>query len=800
MKLSHLRKRIQSLSVAEATFRVSRKGRQFYDCYLQDRSRFSSQLRDLIRLKGHGKNLSASIYWEHWKEKDSFYFSSQDRIDITSFLNTNYPQKVRVLQQKADSICDLQLSIFNKKFSYSKDIDWNRDPVSGRSWALDHWSKIKVVDTESGIDPKYVWELNRHQFLLYTAMSFFITRNDKYAEFTLKQIIDWIDKNPVNFGINWVESLEVGTRLVSWIWILELLRGAKSLTSDTLVSIVSSMHSHAKHLSCYFSHYISPNTHLTGEAIALFMYAAVYPEDFLAQKWEITAKQILDEEIILQVGDDGVHKELSTAYHTYTVEYYFQYLVLCLHQKKQINSVVTNRLEKMCEFILFAERPDGSVPLLGDSDGGYAFPVDPEQSLSWKHILCNAALLFDRADFKYRSPHFSWDSIWLWGREGVRKFKNIPTKMPQLESCYFSNSNYIIYRSDWSIKGDYLLFDVGKMGFYSAGHSHADYLSFDLCLGGVCYVNDIGTFSYHDKFWRNYCRGTRAHNTVMIDGKDQVSSAGSFSWKGDFKKGLGWLKQCQEFTVIQGSHEAYSGIVHTRTFVIVKDSFIVCIDQFFTTNYHNYEFNYHFTPNVSVVLNEETVSITGDFDDGLLMRPIVSPKAVINLFHSNNDSGLGFYFPTYGNKQQIDSLSIVDNDTGNSIRGMIFLKSFDGSFNQDIQKIESTKGNYFSLLSSGVCHNIYLNNHTDSVEVGEEFTIDCDLLIKQYENSRETGCFAVGIRSLRYKQRVFFSSSKKISFLMIRPKHDQIHVYTDESDQIEIEEEIESIVLHSLPS
>lgn len=798
MKFSRLAQKIRKISGDEIIFRLSRKGRQFYDCYLKSRSSSPYQLNDIIHIDEYQDQLSSSAYKNHWNQKESFYFLQKDQDAIHTFLLNNYPQKINLLQQKANSICNLEIPVFRKKFLYSVVIDWNRDPVSGKTWPLEHWSKIKVVDTASGPDPKFVWELNRHQFFLYTAMSFFVTRQEKYAECTLRHIIDWIENNPIDYGINWVESLEVGTRLTSWIWILELLRDAEALTSDRLATIILSMHSHAEHLYHYLSHYISPNTHLTGEALALFLYSAVYPEDLQSQKWEIKAKNILDEEIISQVGDDGVHKELSTAYHTYTVDYYFQYLSLCLQQKKKIDSVVLDRLEKMCEFVLFAERPDGSIPLIGDSDGGSALPLDPEQSFSWKNILCDAALLFNRSDFKFRSRSLCWSSIWLWGTSALQKFPEIPMKAPQLESNYFKDSNYIVYRSDWSETADYLFFDVGKMGFFSAGHSHADYLSFDLCFSGISYIADVGTYSYQDSFWRNYGRGTRAHNTIIIDDHDQVIPTGSFSWDGVFEKGTGCLECCQNFTLIQGVHNAYPGIAHTRTFLVVKDHFLVCFDQFSATGNHRYELNYHFGSTVSAFLEEKTIHVSGNESSGLLMFPFMFQSPDISLRKGCDESGRGYCFPTYGEKQKIDAASIIEENYGNFIRGMLFLPYFEKPAGEVFKKIESPGGEYYSLFSSNVRHFIYINLEAQSLGIDKDFEIDCDFLIEQFIDSQERSFFAVGVSSFRYKSLQFLLIQNKLSYLIIKQKHGRSDIYFVEREQFEITQEFENVVFHGV--
>ena len=74
--------------------------------------------------------------------------------------------------------------------------------------------------------------------------------------------------------------------------------------------------------------------------------------------------------------------------------------------------------------------------------------------------------------------------------------------------------------------------DGGPHGFLSiAAHAHADALSVEVRHDGVELLVDPGTYCYHgEPEWRSYFRSTRAHNTVEVDGENQVHEAGPFMW------------------------------------------------------------------------------------------------------------------------------------------------------------------------------------------------------------------------------------------------------------------------------
>ncbi len=63
---------------------------------------------------------------------------------------------------------------------------------------------------------------------------------------------------------------------------------------------------------------------------------------------------------------------------------------------------------------------------------------------------------------------------------------------------------------------------------YQLGHAHADLLSFELSLGAHRVVTDTGTSTYDAGAERQQLRSTAAHNTLQLDGAEQIEAWGSF--------------------------------------------------------------------------------------------------------------------------------------------------------------------------------------------------------------------------------------------------------------------------------
>lgn len=78
----------------------------------------------------------------------------------------------------------------------------------------------------------------------------------------------------------------------------------------------------------------------------------------------------------------------------------------------------------------------------------------------------------------------------------------------------------------------HVIFDAGSLGYPSiAAHGHADALSIIMALYGRWWLVDVGTYCYHtDSRWRNYFRGSSAHNSLSFDSLDQSLIGGDFLW------------------------------------------------------------------------------------------------------------------------------------------------------------------------------------------------------------------------------------------------------------------------------
>src|SRR5262249_39599855 len=91
-------------------------------------------------------------------------------------------------------------------------------------------------------------------------------------------------------------------------------------------------------------------------------------------------------------------------------------------------------------------------------------------------------------------------------------------------------------RRTFTISGTYVLGDWPRRAYlrcvdYRDRPGQADQLHLDLWWDGVNLARDAGTFLYNGPPpWDNRLAGTPVHNTLVLDGQDQMRRAGRFLW------------------------------------------------------------------------------------------------------------------------------------------------------------------------------------------------------------------------------------------------------------------------------
>jgi len=599
--------RLRQMSHAELAHRLRERWRKETDRLRFYGGRTGEEYKFDRLTEPHGKSLK-----QYFLERASFRFypSVNDKDETLSLITEQFPEWMNRTIGEAGRLVEHRLNILgHNDVALETDIDWHRDPVSGFRWGRQYCADYCLVD-RARADAKIVHELNRHQHLPRLAKAFFLTGDETYAQEAVKQIESWIEQNPKWDGINWQSSLEIAIRSTSWLWTIFFLLRSQSLDEIILRRICKSLFAQLDHVHRYPSVYTSPNTHVIGEATALFIAGCLFRELPQAGAWLQFATATLIREMGRQVSKEGVYSEASTYYHCYAADFYLEVLSLARWNRISLPEWTWKRLEQMLELVMHISRPDGSIPLIGDDDGGRALALSLEDYRCFRDGLSSGAVLFGRADFKYQARSFSEESLWLLSAGAWRIFGAVPAQAPAELGRSYPDSGYFIQHSGWNPEDTHVVFDCGGLGRPTHAHAHADALSFTLFSQGRDILIDPATFVYNAaNEWRNYFRSTRAHNTVVVDGKNQSEPGASFSWKREARVHLHNTFRLTDVEYVDGEHGGYRAlrnpITHRRRLFHVRPDYWIVLDELRGTGTHQFEFLYHFAADTELVIVED---------------------------------------------------------------------------------------------------------------------------------------------------------------------------------------------------
>ena len=570
------------------------------------------------------------------------------------------PEALHEIVKIADAACEGRFDLLGYEgLSFGDPIDWSLDPISGRRAPRDHWSRLDPLDWNTVGDHKVVWELNRHQWMVQLGQAWALTGELRYAHAFTKYVAHWLDANPPGLGINWASSLEVSFRLIAWCWALLLLRGSPALSPALLDRLVRAIWAHAAHVERYLSYYFSPNTHLTGEALGLVYAGLIFPELPRAERWRELGTRILVEQSTRHILDDGVYFELSTGYQRYTLEFYLHLLILAERNGLAIPAEVADRVGRMLDFLLAVRCPDGSMPQIGDADGGTLVPLARRSQDDFRGVLATAAVVFARADCAWAAGGAAPEVLWLLGPAGLDAFDALRPAPPAAPpSRLFASGGYAVMRSGWAPDDHQMIFDVGPLGCpVSGGHGHADLLSVQCVVFGEPYLVDSGTYCYAgDLASRRYFRSTAAHSAVVVDGESQAAQAGPFRWTERPGARLTDWRSTSDLDFAEAHHRAYAelpggGAVHRRRVVFVKGRYWVVVDDLQGDGEHQIDLQFQFAPLEVRVDPTLWARARGRTGSELLVRPFATVALKASLHTGELDPPRGWVSPVYGRRE-----------------------------------------------------------------------------------------------------------------------------------------------------
>ncbi len=451
-----------------------------------------------------------------------------------------------------------------------------------------HWT---VYDTDQLLngneDIKWIWEPGRFGWVYTLARAYHLSEKEIYSQAFWSYAETFLDANPPYLGPHWISAQEVALRLMAFSFALQIFHDSPHTSTERLNRLVKAIVSHAERIPPTLAYARAQNNnHLLIEAAGLLTASLTLPEHPKARQWKKIGWHWLNEGFQSQISPDGVYIQQSTSCHGLMLQIaLWAYLLMRSkhptnqesgrHSQQEVserNPPITpnrfpgntrQRLAASTQWLLELVDPDtGQAPNLGPNDSAYILPLTVCPFLDFRPVLQAAARAFlDAPAF----PLGTWDEMSLWFNnvDNINRDKTDATKSPldPLLPIPSKNTPIVLHGIDsWA----YL-----RVANFNNRPGHADQLHLDLWWRGLNLAQDAGTYLYNGSPpWDNALARTQVHNTIIIEGQDQMNRAGRFLWldwaQGDLLKRQHAQDNLWERVAAQ--HDGYLrlGVIHQR--------------------------------------------------------------------------------------------------------------------------------------------------------------------------------------------------------------------------------------------
>lgn len=601
------------------------------------------------RLRDRYAQMTGEELLEHFRGRSepSFFAGFRD-LAAGRVYQQKFPNAARELIGEANRICDdhrWPLLGFGEK-TFGDPIEWRRDPISGFVSPLTYHRDVQLL-RQDGSDARVLWELNRLGHLITLGQAYSVTHDQRFTDEFVSQLRSWSEQNPYGHGPNWHCAMEVALRAMNLLVTLELFKSSPQITEQTFTQLLALLDQHGTYIrnNLEFS-YIATSNHYFTDVIGLLWLGIALPELREAAEWRQFGFSEMLREMDKQILPDGADFESSTGYHRYVVELLLYSFELCRINGMKIEERYWRKLRTMLEYIRCYLRPDGSAPLIGDSDGGQVLPIRRRAANDHSYLIPLGAAVFNDSLLKVKGLTKPEELLWFFGESGLRAFDNLKENSDPPPPISFPNAGLHVLRQD----DLYLSFNTSDAGLNGRGsHGHNDILSIEVAAFGCLFIVDPGTYVYTgDVLNRHQFRSTAYHSTVTVDNAEQntINVNSPFVIGNEAKPKLLLWETREEFDRVSGEHSGYSRLpnplTHRRTITFNKNDRYWLVDDEFTGDGKNdLSIRFHFDAGLEVSSRANQVVARDKTSGARLLISAISLKseAVLELQATSREYG-----------------------------------------------------------------------------------------------------------------------------------------------------------------
>jgi hypothetical protein len=583
-------------------------------------------------------------------------------------------EEVAGLVRAADEILAGRWEVLGVTRQDMAEPDWFLDPLSGRRapqaeycFSVNHRNQVVTGNV------KQVWELSRHHHLTVLAGAYALTGDRRYAERAAAHLRSWWQENPFLSGVHWTSGIELGIRLISWVWTRRLLDGWDGVQGlfDENELARNQIWWHQTYLSGFRSRGSSANNHVIAEAAGQLVAALAFPWFEESAAWEAESAGLLRQELASNTFPSGVNRELAFDYHGLVAELGLIAAAEADHAGRPLPDATWRSLGRMLDVAAACLDCGLRAPRQGDSDEGRALVLGSPESNRWEALLALGQAIFGAPEW-WPAVQPGVASMLLASLARPRQLPDRPATRP----WHFGDAGITIFRSDPAAGPEiWCRCDSGPHGFLSiAAHAHADALSVEVRSDGTDILADPGTYCYSsDPPFRRYFRSTVGHNTLEVHGRDQSTSGGPTMWIRHAESRLTGLESFPDGGGRWGAeHHGYRSldppVTHRRAVEFHPGQRLLEItDEIDGDGHPPVRLAFHLGPTVEADLDGCVLTLRWPHrDGGEAAATMTLPSSLTwSLIRGATDPVLGWYSPAFG--QKVPATDVIG--VGSATRG-----------------------------------------------------------------------------------------------------------------------------------
>ncbi len=408
------------------------------------------------------------------------------------------------LQREADRVIQGKVRLFG---GYETDLVFDAE-YPAVDWTVYEAGKAAIP----GEDPKFAWEPGRFGWAFSLGRAYHLGRDERYAEAFWANAELFLDANPPYLGPQWVSAQEVALRLIALCWAISAFSGSEHSTPERQLRLLKAAAVHASRIPPSLVYARSQNNnHLLTEAAGLYtagtLLSGQHPQ---AARWRMIGWEWFHRGLEAQIAADGSYIQNSTNYHRLMLQTALWMYALARREGDPFPRESSSRLAASTAWLAnLVDAGSGCVPNLGPNDGAYILPLTGKPFIDFRPVVDAAQRAFcgGQSDLPVDEMEY-----WLGLTEGQRGVQ--PGADPRRVQGKLVSAN------SWA----YL-----RAVHFRDRPGHADQLHLDLWWRGRNIAMDAGTYRYTAPVpWDNALTVASVHNTVTVDGLDQMKRVGRF--------------------------------------------------------------------------------------------------------------------------------------------------------------------------------------------------------------------------------------------------------------------------------